>query len=56
MLMVLATGFAPPTLPVKARLVGLSPIAGVVVPEVTVRVTGTDFAVVPVAVTVIVAL
>jgi hypothetical protein len=41
---------------VKTRLVGVSPTAGVVLPEVTVRVTGTDFAVAPVAATVIVAL
>jgi hypothetical protein len=56
MLIVLAAGFTPPAVPVKARLIGLSPIAGVVLPEVTVRVTGTDFAVAPVAATVIVAL
>ena len=36
----------------KAKLIGLSPIAGVVLPEVTVRVTGTDFEVAPVPLTV----
>jgi hypothetical protein len=56
MLNACAAGFAPPALAVKVKLIGLSPIAGVVLPEVTVRVTGTDFAVAPVAATVIVAL
>jgi hypothetical protein len=50
--MVLATGFAPPTLPVNVKLVGVSPTAGVVLPEVTVRVTRTDFVVAPVPLTV----
>jgi hypothetical protein len=48
MVMLWAAGFTPPVLPVKARLTGLSPIAGVAFPEVTVRVTGTDFAIPPV--------
>jgi hypothetical protein len=48
MLIVLATGFAPPTLPVKARLVGLSPIAGVVLPlAVTAMVIGMTRVVMP---------
>lgn len=35
-----ADGFAPPTVPLKDRLLGLKPMAGVEVEAVTVRVTG----------------
>jgi hypothetical protein len=47
-LMVLAAGFAPPTLSVKDRLVGLSPMVGLVLVDVvTVNMTGTDLVVPP---------
>jgi hypothetical protein len=47
MLMVCAAGLAPPALPVKARLVGLSPMAGVVVEVVRVKVMGTCLVIPP---------
>ena len=46
-LMGLGAGFAPPTVPVNVRLVGLRPIAGVTLPEVTVMVMGTCFVMPP---------
>jgi hypothetical protein len=48
-----AIGFAPPTLPVKARLVGLSPMVGFVVDVVRVNVTGTHFLIPPPLITAI---
>ena len=42
-----AAGLAPPAAPEKARLVGLSPIAGVALPDVTVMVIGTCLVVPP---------
>jgi hypothetical protein len=47
MLIVLAAGFAPPTLPMKAKLVGLSPMAGFVVDVVRMSVMGTCFVMPP---------
>jgi hypothetical protein len=41
MLIVWAAGVAPPTLPVKAKLVGLSPMVGFVVDVIRVSVMGT---------------
>ena len=46
-LMGLGAGFVPPTVPVNVRLVGLKPIAGVTLPEVTVMVMGTCFVMPP---------
>jgi hypothetical protein len=48
-----APGFAPPTLPVKAKLVGLSPMVGFVVDVVRVNVTGTHFLIPPPLITAI---
>ena len=42
-----AEGFVPPTVPAKPRLVVLSPMAGVALPEVTVMVMGTCLVVPP---------
>jgi hypothetical protein len=56
MLIGLAAGFVPPTVPVKVRLVGLKPIVAPAVEAVIVNVTGSVLAGTPEAVTVIVAL
>jgi hypothetical protein len=45
----LAAGFVPPTVPVNVRLVGLKPIVAPAVVAVIVKVTGTVLAVAPVA-------
>jgi hypothetical protein len=51
MLMGLAAGFVPPTVPVNVRLVGLKPIAALAVDAVIVNVTGRVLAGTPEAVT-----
>jgi hypothetical protein len=56
MLMGLAAGFVPPTVPVNVRLVGLKPIVAPTDVAVIVNVTGRLLAVTPEAVTVTVAL
>jgi hypothetical protein len=56
MLMGLAAGFAPPTVPVNVRLVGLKPIVALAVAAVIVNVTGRVLAGITEADTVTVAL
>ncbi len=56
MLIGLAAGFVPPTVPVNVRLVGLKPIVALAVVAVIVKVTGRVLVVTPEADTVTVAL